>query len=35
MLHVIDFTDDGQIARENVCMDFPAILAQLSPDGRT
>jgi predicted ester cyclase len=34
MLHVIDFTEDGQIARENVWMDFPAIVAQLSPDGQ-
>jgi uncharacterized protein len=29
MLHVIDFAEDGRIARENVWMDFPAILAQL------
>lgn len=34
MLHVIDFTEEGQISRENVWMDFPAIVAQLSPDGR-
>lgn len=29
ILHVIDFAEDGRIARENVWMDFPAILAQL------
>ncbi len=34
MLHVIDFTEEGQIARENVWLDFAAIRAQLSPDGR-
>jgi predicted ester cyclase len=34
MLHALDFTEDGQIARENVWLDFAAILAQLSPDGR-
>jgi uncharacterized protein len=34
MLHVIDFTEDGRIARENVWLDFPAILAQLSPVGQ-
>jgi predicted ester cyclase len=29
MLHVIDFAEDGRIARENVWLDFAAILAQL------
>lgn len=32
MLHVVDFTDDGRIARENVWLDFAAILAQLPQD---
>jgi hypothetical protein len=35
MLHVVDFTDDGQIARDNVWMGLPAIPAPLSPDVRT
>ena len=29
LLHVVEFTDDGDIARENVWIDFAAILAQL------
>lgn len=29
MLHVVEFTDDGAISRENVWIDFAAILAQL------
>lgn len=29
MLHVIDFAEDGRIVRENVWLDFQAILAQL------
>jgi predicted ester cyclase len=32
LLHLIDFTDDGEIARENVWIDFAAILSQL-PQG--
>jgi len=35
MLHVIDFAADGRIARENVWMDFPAILAQLPQEAAT
>jgi ketosteroid isomerase-like protein len=33
LLHVIQFTDDGQISRENVWLDFAAIVSQLSQDG--
>lgn len=29
LLHVLQFTEHGEIARENVWMDFTAILAQL------
>ena len=29
MLHMIEFTDNGHIQRENVWIDFPAILRQL------
>ena len=29
LLHVIEFSDDGQIKRENVWLDFAAILQQL------
>jgi hypothetical protein len=29
LLHVVEFTDDGAICRENVWIDFAAILAQL------
>ncbi len=29
LLHVIEFSDDDQIKRENVWFDFPAILQQL------
>ena len=32
LLHVVEFTDDGAIARENVWIDFAAILAQLPQD---
>jgi len=32
LLHVIEFTDDGQIKRENVWFDFPAIMQQLPQD---
>lgn len=31
LLHVLEFTDDGQIARENVWIDSAAIAAQLPP----
>ncbi|HET6599443.1 MAG TPA: ester cyclase [Burkholderiaceae bacterium] len=34
LLHLIDFTDDGEIARENVWMDFAAIFSQLPQDDR-
>ena len=30
LLHIIEFTQDGDIRRENVWFDFPAILRQLS-----
>jgi predicted ester cyclase len=30
MLHVLEFTDDGAIKRENVWLDFAAIAKQLS-----
>lgn len=30
LLHVLEFTDDGQISRENVWLDSAAIAAQLS-----
>jgi hypothetical protein len=29
LLHVVEFTDDGAISRENVWIDLAAILAQL------
>lgn len=32
LLHVVEFSDDGQIRRENVWIDFPAILQQLPQD---
>jgi hypothetical protein len=32
LLHVFEFTDDGDIARENVWIDFAAIVAQLPPE---
>lgn len=32
LLHVVEFADDGLIARENVWFDFPAILQQLPQD---
>lgn len=32
ILHVIEFTDDGQIARENVWLDLAAIMRQLPQD---
>jgi predicted ester cyclase len=32
MLHVLQFTDSGEIARENVWLDFAAIVAQLPQD---
>lgn len=32
LLHVVEFTDDGDIARENVWIDFAAIAAQLPQD---
>ncbi|MBL8699882.1 MAG: ester cyclase [Alphaproteobacteria bacterium] len=35
ILHVIQFTDAGEIARENVWLDFAAIRAQLPQDART
>ncbi len=31
LLHVVQFDADGRIARENVWLDFAAILAQLPP----
>ena len=34
ILHVIEFTDRGEIARENVWLDFAAIRAQLPQDER-
>lgn len=30
MLHVLEFADDGKIRRENVWLDYPAIIQQLS-----
>jgi predicted ester cyclase len=30
MLHVFEFTDEGKIRRENVWLDYPAIIQQLS-----
>lgn len=32
LLHVVEFTDAGEIARENVWIDFAAIVAQLPQD---
>lgn len=32
LLHIIEFADDGLIARENVWFDFPAIQQQLPQD---
>jgi SnoaL-like polyketide cyclase len=32
LLHVVEFTDGGDIARENVWIDFAAIVAQLPQD---
>jgi hypothetical protein len=32
LLHVVEFTDDGQIAREQVWLDMAAILQQLPQD---
>jgi|SRR3954469_3324387 hypothetical protein len=32
LLHVVEFTDTGDIARENVWIDFAAILKQLPQD---
>lgn len=32
LLHVVEFTDDGDIARENVWVDFAAIVRQLPQD---
>ena len=32
MLHVLEFSDEGAIKREQVWFDFPAILAQLPGD---
>ncbi len=32
LLHVVEFTDGGEIARENVWLDFAAIVAQLPQD---
>ncbi len=32
LLHVVEFTDAGDIARENVWIDFAAIVAQLPQD---
>lgn len=32
LLHVFEFTDDGDIARENVWIDLAAIIAQLPQD---
>ena len=31
LLHVLEFTEDGQIKKENVWVDMAAILQQLSP----
>jgi uncharacterized protein len=33
LLHVLEFSDDGDIARENVWIDFAAIIAQLPQEG--
>ena len=33
LLHVVEFAADGQIRRENVWLDFAAILKQLPQDG--
>ena len=30
LLHVLEFSDDGRIRRENVWLDFPAIMRQLA-----
>ncbi len=30
LLHVVEFSDDGRIRRENVWLDFPAIMRQLA-----
>jgi hypothetical protein len=32
LLHVVEFTDEGQISRENVWVDLAAILQQLLPN---
>lgn len=32
LLHVVEFSDEGDIARENVWIDFAAIVAQLPQD---
>jgi predicted ester cyclase len=32
LLHIVEFTADGSIARENVWLDFPAIMRQLPQD---
>jgi hypothetical protein len=32
LLHVVEFTDGGDIARENVWIDFAAVVAQLPQD---
>src|SRR5690606_2678329 len=33
LLHVLQFAENGEIARENVWLDFAAILAQLPQQG--
>lgn len=35
LLHVLQFAENGEIARENVWMDFAAILAQLPQEAPT
>jgi uncharacterized protein len=30
LLHVVEFTKSGELARENVWMDFPSIMQQLT-----
>lgn len=32
LLHVLEFAADGAIARENVWLDFPALMRQLQPE---
>ena len=32
LLHVMEFAEDGKIRRENVWLDYPAIMQQLAPE---